>query len=953
MSNHDRVADLYFGRIDSVDTQIACRDRIHWLCKRATGRRVLDIGCSQGVCAIILGREGRDVLGVDIEVEGIEDARAALALEPDLLRDRVRFEQLDIFRADFPHGSFDAIVVGEVFEHLVDPGILVKRISQWLTGGGQLAISVPLGYHPFHDHKQTFYLTQLLDLLCPSFNIAEVEILHARFLCCLAVKPATTAELAMPTAEQILKWQAGCDLAVEDVQRRAHNERTAIQTVRQKLNEKLALLRNELAALEAIKLGSRNAQKELADAAILCRKAERQAAYYKNHFESTRMELEVRMNEVRYKLGDAFVRAATPSKDTLLLPWRVAKLLAEGVRKARARRAAERALHAAAASSDASQSTTAAAASDGIPAPKIRTIPAWLKDLQPVPELAGSFTRARPEWVRRPGLKIAAVLDEFSWRAWQYEADLYSFTPDNWKRTLEARPPDLLLVESTWHGINDAWHYQLRDLGRFTGKVSHYCMPDVIEWCRKKRIPCVFYNKEDPPNFEHFIDSAMLFDYVFTSDANCIPEYRERVGHKRVYSMPFAAQPRIHNPVSSGERRGNVCFAGTWYNHRHESRQEAAEAILRPAVDFDLVIFDRMAASDSKNYRWPDAFQKHVYSALPYDRMVSAYKRFKLFLNINSVADSPTMFARRVFELLACGTPVVSSRSTGIERILGRDLVPMSDDEAETRQILSRLLYDDDYRERLALLGQRRVFAQHTYGHRLEQILSATGQSSGALPPVHFDVIACIRSEAEVEPAIENFLRQEHPAKRLFLCSIDAEHEPFARRMASRHESITFIGRSEKSWSRVIHDAIEAAQGPYVAVMNPSDYYGPHYLTDYAHVTLYITNMAIGKSRMREIQSDGGLATTLGGRDYHVVESVCPWTLCIGRPDAQRIANQVSDAVSPFNWWERAAVACGRIYSSDSFNYVRRDRPAMVVEAEERRAVIEQQESVQLSAAIV
>jgi spore maturation protein CgeB len=663
------------------------------------------------------------------------------------------------------------------------------------------------------------------------------------------------------------------------------------------------------------------------------------------------MELEVRMNEVRYKLGDAFVRAATPSIDTLLLPWRVIKLFFEGVRKARARRTVG--LSDRAGEGRAPAEAQPAVDAKPAPAPRVRTMPAWLNDLQPIPELAGSFTPARAEWVRRPALKVAAVVDEFSWRAWQFEADLYSFTPENWRRTLEAKPPDLLLVESTWHGIDDAWHYQLRDLGKFTAKVSHYCMPDVVAWCRSKGIPTVFYNKEDPPNFEFFIDSAKLFDFVFTSDANCIPEYRARLEHRRVFALPFAAQPRIHNPISTGERRGNVCFAGTWYNHRHESRQEAAEAILHPAIDFDLVIFDRMAASESKNYRWPEVFQKHVYAALPYDKMVAAYKRFKLFLNINSVADSPTMFARRVFELLACGTPVVSSRSKGIERFFGKKLVNMSDEEAETRQILSRLLFDDEYRERLALLGQRSVFSEHTYGHRLEKILTSIGKDVAASPGPTFDVIACIRSESEVEPAINNFLRQEYPRKRLLLCANDAEHEPFARRMAARNESITFVGRPDAGWSQTIGVALEACQAECIAVMNPSDYYGPHYLTDYSNATMYVTDTAIGKSRLREVQSDGGLATSLGGRDYHFVEIVCPWTLCLPLADARRMAHQITDAVSPFKWCERAVAACGRIYSSDSFNYVRRDQPAVVVEAEDRRAIIEQQESVQLSGAIV
>ena len=112
----------------------------------------------------------------------------------------------------------------------------------------------------------------------------------------------------------------------------------------------------------------------------------------------------------------------------------------------------------------------------------------------------------------------------------------------------------------------------------------------------------------------------------FTSDANCIPDYRKHVGHDRVYALPFAAQPRVRNPVMTGTRTGSVCFAGTWYAHRHFARHDDAESILRPALDYDLHIFDRMANSENPNYRWPDIYLSAVRGALPYSQMLAAYK---------------------------------------------------------------------------------------------------------------------------------------------------------------------------------------------------------------------------------------------------------------------------------------------------------------------------------------
>lgn len=58
----------------------------------------------------------------------------------------------------------------------------------------------------------------------------------------------------------------------------------------------------------------------------------------------------------------------------------------------------------------------------------------------------------------------------------------------------------------------------------------------------------------------------MLFDYVFTTDANCLERYEQDLGHDRVDVLPFAAQPVIHNPVGlSYSEKAGVAFAGAWY----------------------------------------------------------------------------------------------------------------------------------------------------------------------------------------------------------------------------------------------------------------------------------------------------------------------------------------------------------------------------------------------------
>ena len=71
--------------------------------------------------------------------------------------------------------------------------------------------------------------------------------------------------------------------------------------------------------------------------------------------------------------------------------------------------------------------------------------------------------------------------------------------------------------------------------------------------------------------------------------------------------------------------------------------------------------------------------------SLNYAQMLTAYRAYKVFLNVNSVVESPSMCARRIFEISASGTPVVSAPSAAIGQFFEADEVPVaaSPQEAE------------------------------------------------------------------------------------------------------------------------------------------------------------------------------------------------------------------------------------------------------------------------------
>lgn len=102
-----------------------------------SGKKVLDAGCSTGYLARALVAQGCAVTGVEIDSEAAEQARPSL--ERLVVGD---LERLDL-AAEFGSEQFDAIVFGDVLEHLTSPERVLRAARDLLAPGGSIVISVP------------------------------------------------------------------------------------------------------------------------------------------------------------------------------------------------------------------------------------------------------------------------------------------------------------------------------------------------------------------------------------------------------------------------------------------------------------------------------------------------------------------------------------------------------------------------------------------------------------------------------------------------------------------------------------------------------------------------------------------------------------------------------------------------------------------------------------------
>ena len=159
----DRISELYNSEIFTNETAEIARRRIHWMCSHCTGKTVLDVGCSQGITAILLAREGFVVTGLDSHPESITYARNASQQETEAVQTRLKWIEGDLW--DLPASEmFDTVVLGEIIEHQALPTRFLEIALQHLNFGGVIVLTTPFGLHPHPDHKVSLFPSGLVEI---------------------------------------------------------------------------------------------------------------------------------------------------------------------------------------------------------------------------------------------------------------------------------------------------------------------------------------------------------------------------------------------------------------------------------------------------------------------------------------------------------------------------------------------------------------------------------------------------------------------------------------------------------------------------------------------------------------------------------------------------------------------------------------------------------------------
>ncbi len=190
--------------------------------------------------------------------------------------------------------------------------------------------------------------------------------------------------------------------------------------------------------------------------------------------------------------------------------------------------------------------------------------------------------------------------------------------------------------------------------------------------------------------FDLHLEYAENYDVVFTAHKPAVEMLKER-GIENVFWMPPACDPDLHEKKAD-EKKYDIGFVGS-------SNPERVHLLNELGQRFNT-----------------------YYERCFLERMAEVYSQSKVVFH-KSVNDG---LAMRVFEVLASGSMLLTDEAKGsglTDLFQDKEHIVIYRNEKELMELAGYYLKNDDERKKIAAEGMRKVLNEHTYHHRVRDMV--------------------------------------------------------------------------------------------------------------------------------------------------------------------------------------------------------------------------------------
>lgn len=238
--------------------------------------------------------------------------------------------------------------------------------------------------------------------------------------------------------------------------------------------------------------------------------------------------------------------------------------------------------------------------------------------------------------------------------------------------------------------------------------------PAMIEQLRCRKAMWIFDSLHDVTmdrlrnGWKELIARAMVMDWVFTAAPGDVGTYKDlRCGHATY--LPQACDSEIFYDRHL-ERDIDISFVGNNYGGY---RSGVVQAVHKRYGD------------RFKLFSKTDTWGVPVEAAVAPEQMADVFSRSKITLNMSETPEDDK-WSRRVWDAMGCGAVVAAQYCPSFSRFFGDEIVTWNIIYELFLQI-DGLLEDPDMTLRISEQAQALIRDQHTYHHRVQELLDIVG----------------------------------------------------------------------------------------------------------------------------------------------------------------------------------------------------------------------------------
>lgn len=201
--------------------------------------------------------------------------------------------------------------------------------------------------------------------------------------------------------------------------------------------------------------------------------------------------------------------------------------------------------------------------------------------------------------------------------------------------------------------------------------------------------PSCWWGVDTHLNYPWHKDFIKLFDHAFFALSNFIA-HAERYSKKPVHWLPLACNPAVHKDLELS-RDLECSFVGTVNASRQKIFQQISKEV-----------------------------PLKIYNGKSQDELTTIYSRSKIGFNISTRED----LNKRVFEVMACGAALVTQKiDNGLTQLFKPGENILTHTISDAAEVIGHALKDPERLREIGKAGYAEVQANHTYRHRLQNII--------------------------------------------------------------------------------------------------------------------------------------------------------------------------------------------------------------------------------------